>query len=426
MKNRIVRLALVVLAVGAQAAAGFFVFQQEQLQAAARRRLATLSHDTARVEAMVGEMRGAQSGVVAYGQDPAYWVPKVAALLQDGMAALGRIDRAWLAAEAAQDLSAATDALAAFGRTTDRVRDLLATEQPLTASALTFGEAAQQLSTAAGALATVAASQGLAVERQGARQRELEAYALLGAAGFTLLALLTLLPRARVPAAESPDLAVPVAGLGLALATASASEVEVDRPGRGGFDLDIPRVGGAPADPLPEQPHEPEVEIVNDLQRESQLRLNTEAQVDLAETAKLCGDLARIRDSAELPGILARAAEILDASGIVLWIAAPGGSDLRPASSYGYSEHVMAKMKALPVAAGNAVSVAFRGGRTEIVHGSRDRNGAIVCPINATGGCVGAMAAEIRHGAEASAAVQSVAAIICAQLASLVAETTTA
>ena len=35
----------------------------------------------------------------------------------------------------------------------------------------------------------------------------------------------------------------------------------------------------------PNVPHEPEVEIVKDLQRESRLRLNTEAQVDLAEAA---------------------------------------------------------------------------------------------------------------------------------------------
>jgi hypothetical protein len=86
----------------------------------------------------------------------------------------------------------------------------------------------------------------------------------------------------------------------------------------------------------------------------------------------------------------------------------------------------MGKMKALPVSAENAVAVAFRSVRTEIVRGTRDRNGAIVAPINTASGCVGAMAAEIRHGAEASPAVQAVAAIICAQLASLVAETTSA
>jgi hypothetical protein len=184
--------------------------------------------------------------------------------------------------------------------------------------------------------------------------------------------------------------------------------------------------GSSSADPLPESPHESEEDIVDDLQRESLLKLNTEAQVDLAETARLCGDLARMKDSAELPALLARTADLLDAAGIVVWIAEQGGSMLRPAASHGYSEHTLAKIRALPADAENAVAVAYRNGRTEVVRGTHDRNGAIVSPINATTGCAGAMAAEIRHGAEASPAVQAVAAIISAQLASLVAETTTA
>ncbi len=423
MKNRILRLALVVLAVAGQGAAGFFVFRWERAQVSAKSGVVTLTRDAARVQSMIGEIRGAQAGMVGFGQDPGYWVPKLAALVQDATARLNAIDAAGLVAEAAQDRAAAVEALAAFAATSDRVRDLLGDDQPLTASTLAFGQAAELLSTASGALANVAPTQAAAVEQQVSRLRLLEAYALLGAAGFTLLVLLILLPRARMP--ESEPAAAPAVGLGLSLSASSSSDV--DALGQSGFDLDIPRVAGGPAgDPPPEQPHEPEVDIVNDLQRESQLRLNTEAQVDLAEAARLCGDLARMKDAAELPGFLARAAELIDAAGIVLWMAGDDGSVLRPAASHGYSDHTLAKMKALPVSAENAVSVAFRSGRTEIVRGTRDRNGAIVAPINSTNGCAGAMAAEIRHGAEASPTVQAVAAIICAQLASLVAETTTA
>ena len=425
MKNRILRLAIVVLAVAGQAAAGFFVLQWERAQVSAKSAVVTLTRDGAHVQSMIGEIRGAQAGMVGFGQDPGYWVPKLAALVQDATARLNAIDAAALVAEAAQDRAAAIEALAAFARTSDRVRDLLASDQPLTASTLAFGQAAEHLSTASGALANVAPTQAAAVEQQVSRLRLRQAYSLLGAAGFTLLVLLTLLPRARMPESEPDAAAAPAVGLGLSLSPSSSSDV--DALGQSGFDLDIPRVaGGAAGDPLPEQPHEPEVEIVNDLQRESQLRLNTEAQVDLAEAARLCGDLARMENAAELPGFLGRAAELIDAAGIVLWMAADGGSVLRPAASHGYSDHTMAKMKALPVSAENAVSVAFRSGRTEVVRGTRDRNGAIVVPINTTSGCAGAMAAEIRHGAEASPTVQAVAAIICAQLASLVAETTSA
>jgi hypothetical protein len=195
--------------------------------------------------------------------------------------------------------------------------------------------------------------------------------------------------------------------------------------GRFGFDLDIRRPAAPPpTEPLPEQPRESEQAIVDDLKRETALRLNTEAQVDLAAAARLCSDLARVKDAGHLPALLARAAELLDASGIVLWLAGPEGTVIRPAASVGYSDHTLSRMKALSGRSDNAVSVAFREGRMELVAGTKDRNGAVVVPIVTVGGRAGALAAEIRHGAESSPSVQAVVTIVAAQIASLVVDTT--
>jgi GAF domain-containing protein len=150
-----------------------------------------------------------------------------------------------------------------------------------------------------------------------------------------------------------------------------------------------------------------------------------DAQVDLAEAARLCTDLARVKEIGELSALLARAAELLDASGIVLWLVGPDGSALRPVASHGYSDHALARMSALSGRSENAVSVACRTGKLEVVRGGRDKSGAIVAPVVTPGGCVGAVAAEIRHGAETSPSVQAVATIVAAQLASLVTESTT-
>jgi len=127
-----------------------------------------------------------------------------------------------------------------------------------------------------------------------------------------------------------------------------------------------------------------------------------------------------VKDAAHLPALLGRAADLLDASGIVLWLAGTEGTVLRPAASVGYSEHTISRMKALSGRSDNAVSVAFRENRMEVVGGTKERNGAVVVPVVTVNGCAGAMAAEIRHGAEASPSVQAVATIIAAQLASLV------
>jgi hypothetical protein len=424
MKNRFLRMALVVLALAGQAAAGFFVYRAEQQRERAGAALGALARGVARVQAIVGDLRGAQTGLVAAGQDPTFWVPKIAALASDASAALEQLDRRQLANDSAQDLAAATSALADFRRASDHVRDLLATDQPLTASSIAFGDAAEHLSKAAGALASVVPSETLALDREAARTHPLEGFALAGAALLTLAVLLLLLPRTAQAPMAAAETEAPAAGVALSLAV--PPPVELSALGRAGFDLDIRNaLPAAPTDLPPEAPHEPEEATFENLARESQLRLNTEAQVDLAEAARLCSDLARVREASQLPALLGRAAELLDAAGIVLWMAGPGGTVLRPAASVGYSDHTLARMKALSGRSDNAVSVAFRQGQTEVVPGSKDRNGAMVVPILTLGGCAGAMAVEIRHGAEASPSVQAVVTIIAAQLASLVADATT-
>jgi hypothetical protein len=423
MTNRALRIALVVLALVAQGAATFLVYQAERQTVAAREGLRALIGETGRAQVLLADLRSAQTGLVASGQDQSFWGGKVAALVQDAAAALKKIDRAALAPEAAQDLNAAAEALASFDRAGLRVKELLAAEQPLTASALVFGDAAQFLASAVGALAGVPVAQADAVERGVIRARRVELIAIGAAAGVTLLVLLLLAPLARATVIKEPPATASV--LGLSLATPSTDELNA--LGRSGFDLDIPRPDPvAQAAPPVEPPRESEEQIVADLQRESQLRLGTEAQVDLPEAARLCGDLAKVGDAAELPALLARATDLVDGAGIVVWIAGVGGSVLRPALNHGYSDHTMAKMKAIPSDAENAVSAVYRTGRAEVVRGTKGRNGAVVTPINTANGCVGAMAVELRHGAEASPGVQAVLTIIAAQLATLVAESASA
>jgi hypothetical protein len=423
MTNRILRTALVVLALAAQAAAGFFLVRAERQKAATRDAFGNLVRDTGRAHALIGELGSAEAALVSAGQDPAEWAPKLAASVRNVSDTLGKIDRAALSPESAQDLAAVSEAVAAFSKLSDHVRELVATEQPLTASSVVFGDATQHLSTASAALASAATSQGEAVEREVARESLNEAFALGGALAWTLIVLLILLPRITVEAAPaaSEDAVTTNFGLSLAGPPPAGSGASGN-----GVDLDLAwRNQQAAAASPPEPPHVSERQIEDDVRRESALRLNMDAQVDLAEAARLCTDLARVKESGELAGLLARAADLLDASGIVLWIVGPDGAALRPAASHGYSDHALARMRTLSGRSENAVSVAFRTGRLEVVRGGADKPGAIVAPIVTPGGCVGAVAAEIRHGAEASPSVQAVATIVAAQLASLVAETTT-
>lgn len=141
--------------------------------------------------------------------------------------------------------------------------------------------------------------------------------------------------------------------------------------------------------------------------------------IDLAAAADLCTELARVTSAAALPDMLARAAAVLDASGLVLWIGA--GEELLAASAYGYDPAVISRLGPIPRAAENATAAAWRTGEVRTVSGDMMSNGAVVAPLLGPDHCIGVLAAEIRHGREGNVGTRAVTAMIAAQLATVVA-----
>jgi hypothetical protein len=143
-------------------------------------------------------------------------------------------------------------------------------------------------------------------------------------------------------------------------------------------------------------------------------------QVDLPGVASLCSDLARVVDTQALPAILARAAAVLDAPGIVLWIADPDGQELSPIVTHGYPRQLVSRLGTILRDAENATASAFRTSLLQTVSTDAVSNGAIAAPLVTPTGCVGVMAAEVRQAGEADPAKLAVATIVAAQLATLV------
>ena len=63
---------------------------------------------------------------------------------------------------------------------------------------------------------------------------------------------------------------------------------------------------------------------------------------------------------AALPALLGRAAQVLDASGVILWISA--GEQLFPVMGHGYDRNVMTRLAPIPRDAKNATAAAWRTG----------------------------------------------------------------
>jgi hypothetical protein len=202
--------------------------------------------------------------------------------------------------------------------------------------------------------------------------RRLQAYAIAGAGAISAL-MLALLALARGPAAAAPVVNVPAE-------TPTALPVALSP--------DLPR-GSAPA---------------------------------LRAAADLCTEFGRVNDMADLKTLLGRAADVMDAAGLIVWVGNASGADLRPVLAHGYAEQTIARMPAVSRSADNAAAAAYRTGALQVVSSRPGTaHGAVAAPLLSPDGSIGALTAEIKDGGEASVGVQALAAIVAAQLAGVLA-----
>jgi len=321
------------------------------------------------------EARVAQQAYVAAGQGIGFWMPKVTASSQRADAAL-----AALRSSASPQTLAATDkameSAKAFAEIEQRVREYLKTGQQLMAGDVVFTEGTQAATTAMRQVETARQEEAQAVDATIAMLRNQEAIALGAAAAVAGLIVLVLVfvPKAKIePADASPSIA----------------------PAR------------PPATERIAPPVAPEPTMIDTFKA----------------AATLATDFGRVRDLDDLTRLLSRSADLMDASGLMVWMAGDATSDLRPVLAHGYSADVLARIPAMPRTADNAAAKAFRSNTLQIVLRRPGKStGAVVAPIMSANGCVGALSAEIRHGAETSETTQALAMLFAALLATVVAQ----
>jgi hypothetical protein len=117
--------------------------------------------------------------------------------------------------------------------------------------------------------------------------------------------------------------------------------------------------------------------------------------------------------------LLGRAAEILEARGVVIWMGA--GTELFAASAHGYDPALLQRIRPIARSADNATADAWRTGEMRTVVADSSGYGAVVAPLLGPAGCVGVLAAETRSGRENDEATRAATTIIASQLAGVLA-----
>lgn len=394
MRRKPLRTALLVVLLGAAAASGSWAFIAAPGIAEARRAARAFDARAWALALSLADLRAAQQAYVAAGQDADYWVAAAAERIADVTAGLADLTTAATRPATRDALAEAAARVAALARMDARARDHAAAGEAVMASDLIFADGLELSRSAAEHV-----ERARSVEREARddavgvqeRSRSLAVGAALGA-GVLFALLLSPLPPAR-PRAES-----------------APASPEGDRPaedpaptlpeGRLFLDAD----GGETAAAAEAEPGPPDAPVP-----------------DLKLAAELCTDLGRSASADELPLLLARAAQLLNASGVIVWVRDGTGAALRPALSHGYSSAALARLGTIACDSDNVTAAAYREARMRVVPADGETPGVIAAPLASAQDNPGIMTLEMGDGWETSDVVQSTTTIIAAQLATLVA-----
>ena len=378
MQKHTNRLIVAAVLIAAAAIGGVFVFTAHQRTAVLDAAANDVASRIDRMIATAGDIASAQQAYVAPGQPDQPWLDRGAMLLQQ----FGQYAAAIRPLLRSTDASALADVEKTFKSIVaidGKAREDLREEQNLLAADLIFSEGHDTVTGLVMALRTLDASERQTFAAQRASVEHEQWGALAGVAVIWAAGLLTLVPLR--------------AGSGMRDPGSERREPS---------DLEPADAGS----PIPDSGHVllPNPGLVP-------------STVDLAAAADVCGAFARTADTAALREALARAAAVLDARGIIVWMGA--GEELFPALSHGYDARVVERLGPIPRDAANATAEAWRTARIRTVASNQMFDGALAAPIVGVSGCIGVFAAEVRHAREEDAATRAVAAMIAAQLAGI-------
>jgi len=376
MQSRVIRTLLVVVAIVVGLAAAYFLKTIESSITGERTSTDVVRAQGQDVTTTLGDIRTAQTAYVARGQGEAFWMERVSKLLPTLDQQMNAFRATLTSPVARGGIEPATAAIENLQKLDARAQEYVKSGQVLLASDLIFSDGLDAASTATKQIEQAVSDEIAARQANVAELRNRELLIVGSGAGAMLLVLLV---------------------LGFSGARGETVEMPISLKDTASEPAAMAPMAPPPVEPIP-----------------------AAKTPNLGTIAKLCSDLARVHESSELPRLLERTAQAIDASGMIVWIADPGGDQLRPSVSFGYAQQVIAKMGCIAREATNAAAAAYRTGEMRTVAGDGVSHGALIAPLVTADGCIGVLSAEMKGGSEKDESSQSLVSIVAAQLATLV------
>lgn len=343
-----------------------------------------LTFDVGDLTDMVIAMQGAQRGYVATGQAATDWYGRVTGMMDEIATRIGKRHAAAVDPEAIAAYAGASEALARFKKIDGQIRTAIEQRDSLHASDLVYMDSVTSAQKLIDALKAALSKELAAIEAGISRLDWMRS-------GLTTAGLIF------------------VVGVAVYFGRAATRQTGKGAPSTAQMLRDLPPPVKTGAAAVPPTIAGASVQLPPVMR-----------PANLTAAAELCVDLGRVMDSNEVPVLLDRAASVLDARGIVLWAIDSDGARLHPSICHGYPEKIVRKLRPLQIDADNVTSLAFRSTLPQSMNGASSTDtAAIAVPLMTGGGCVGVLAAELRHN-RPPADLMPVARILGAQFSTLI------
>jgi hypothetical protein len=139
----------------------------------------------------------------------------------------------------------------------------------------------------------------------------------------------------------------------------------------------------------------------------------------VSEAGEVCSDLSTLSDVGALSGALARAAAVLDAGGMIVWLASNDGGSLTPVASHGFDPKLVSRIGRIPRDSSNLTAAAYRENISRVSEATPDAPAAMAVALCGPTGTVGVLSVELKPNIPADEGRVALATIFAAQLATL-------
>jgi len=137
------------------------------------------------------------------------------------------------------------------------------------------------------------------------------------------------------------------------------------------------------------------------------------------QVSDICADLSALADPGALKGVLERVSTLLNATGLIVWVASNDASTLTPVATHGFDPKLVSRIGKVPRDSANLTAAAFRDNAPRMSAATATAPAAIAVPMVGPTGPSGVLSIELKAGQGVEESRVALAAIVAAQLATL-------